>query len=63
MSDPEAPETRDLSDQLVSSGRCDDFLLALIDFGTAVCTASNPNRDSCPFEETCEYADKQSNDE
>ncbi|WP_254522649.1 hypothetical protein [Natrinema caseinilyticum] len=47
----------DLAKRLAPSGRCDDFLHALIDFGTAVCTASSPNCESCPFEETCKYAD------
>ena len=62
-SEPEAPEMWDLADRLAPSGRCDDFLLALIDFGAAVCTASNPGCESCPFEEACEYAGERSTDE
>ena len=53
--DPEASEMWDLADRLAPSGRCDDFLHALIDFGAAVCTAANPGCESCPFEEACEY--------
>lgn len=37
---PDASETWELAKDLAPSGRCDDFLLALIDFGAAVCTAS-----------------------
>ena len=55
--EPEASETWELADRLAPSGRCNDFLHALIDFGAAVCTASSPNCESCPFEGTCEYAD------
>ncbi|QSX01009.1 hypothetical protein [Haloterrigena alkaliphila] len=53
--EPESSEMWDLSDRLAPAGRCDDFLHALIDFGAAVCTARDPNCESCPFEATCEY--------
>ncbi|WP_247003858.1 hypothetical protein [Halosolutus gelatinilyticus] len=61
--EPESPEMWDLSDRLAPSGRCDDFLHALIDFGAAVCTARNPNCESCPFEAACEYETERSTDE
>lgn len=51
-----AVEIRELAERLSPSGRSGDFLHALIDFGAAVCTASNPDCGNCPLEETCEYA-------
>ncbi|QSX01014.1 hypothetical protein [Haloterrigena alkaliphila] len=61
--EPESSEMWDLSDRLAPPGRCDDFLHALIDFGAAVCTARDPNCESCPFEATCEYETERSTDE
>jgi len=39
------------------------FLHALIDFGTSVCTARDPNCESCPLEAACEYETERSTDE
>lgn len=61
--DPEAPEMWDLAERLAPSGRCDDFLHALIDFGAAVCTARNPDCGACLFEAACEYETERSTGE
>ena len=53
--DPSATENWELAERLAPLGRCSDYLHALIDFGAAVCTASDPNCTSCPLGDSCEY--------
>lgn len=53
--DPSASENWELAERLAPSGRCGDYLHALIDFGAAVCTASDPDCANCPLEDSCEY--------
>ena len=53
--DPSATENWELAERIAPPGRCGDYLHALIDFGAAVCTASDPNCASCPLEDSCEY--------
>ncbi|WP_254864143.1 hypothetical protein [Halovivax gelatinilyticus] len=57
---PEEPEMWNLADRLAPEGRCDDFLHGLIDFGAAICAATDPDCGSCPFEASCEYEDDRS---
>ncbi len=55
--EPDARENWELADRLAPSGRCGDFVHALIDFGASVCTASKPRCEGCPVNELCEYVD------
>ena len=57
---PEASENWELADELLPSGRSCDYIHALIDCGAEVCTASNPNCESCPLERICEYSPEES---
>jgi A/G-specific adenine glycosylase len=52
---PEVSENWELAEDLLPPGRSSDYIHALIDFGAEVCTASNPDCESCPLEGICEY--------
>lgn len=55
--DPTAAENWDFAERSAPAGRCSDYLHALIDFGSAVCTASNPKCSDCPVADLCEYSE------
>lgn len=46
-------DLRDIAAQLVPAGRSSDWNQALMDFGSAYCTASNPRCLFCPVRERC----------
>jgi len=52
---PSTAENWKLADWLAPAGRCGDYLHALIDFGAAVCPATDPYCESCLLEYLCEY--------
>lgn len=63
--EPEANENWVLAEVLLPVGRSSDYIHALIDFGSEVCTASNPNCENCPANSVCEFhlSDEQSESE
>lgn len=46
---------RSLAQEMVPSGRANEFNWAMIDFAAIVCTASNPKHDICPMNDFCSY--------
>ena len=57
--EPSASENRELAERLVPEGRADDFVLAVIDFGAAVCAAPEPNCEACPVQGICEHGESE----
>jgi len=44
-----------LAQEMVSSGKADEFNWAMIDFAALVCTPSSPKHSVCPMNEFCSY--------
>ena len=56
-SDEEREEgTQELAEEIVPAGRGSDFVHALIDLGSAICTPSTPDCEECPVSNACDYA-------
>lgn len=46
---------RSLAQEMVPSGRANEFNWAMIDFAALVCTPRNPKHDVCPINKFCDY--------
>ena len=44
-----------LAQEIVPSGRANEFNWAMIDFAALVCTSRNPKHDICPMQNFCHY--------
>lgn len=53
--EPEANEIWIFAEVLLPLGRSSDYIHALIDFGSKVCTARTPNCEECPANSLCEF--------
>ncbi|AEH36780.1 base excision DNA repair protein [Halopiger xanaduensis] len=53
--EPEANENWVVAELLLPPDRGSDYVHAFIDFGAAVCTATDPNCESCPAGPVCEF--------
>lgn len=47
-------DVEEVAEDLVPSGDASDFVHALIDLGSAICTPSSPNCDGCPVATICD---------
>lgn len=55
--DPEAPEAWHFAEQMLPETEVQQYNLALLDFGSAVCSPVTPNCDTCFFESNCEFTE------
>lgn len=59
---PNAAELGDRAEELAPTGRCSDYLHALIDLGAEVCTPTEPDCVNCPIKVYCEYSPERAGD-